>query len=267
MANGQRLAPIYQWFEQQTWQPIPFQQQAWDAYLNGHSGLIQVPTGSGKTYAAVMGPIADMLARPGQGLQLLYLTPLRALSRDIEKSIQKPIADMGWPILVESRTGDTKSAQRARQKKKLPEILITTPESLSVLLSYKGARQRFGHLRAVVLDEWHELMSSKRGTQTELCLAQLRQLQPQLATWAISATLGNLAEAAQTAVGLVPSPVIIQSDIRRDTHIQSILPASVDSFPWAGHLGLHLFQELVDSLDPEKSTLIFNNTRSQAERR
>ncbi|MEM9978995.1 MAG: ligase-associated DNA damage response DEXH box helicase, partial [Cyanobacteria bacterium P01_D01_bin.2] len=266
MANGQLLAPIYQWFEQQTWQPIPFQQQTWDAYLRGHSGLIQVPTGSGKTYAAVMGPIADMLARPGQGLQLLYITPLRALSRDIEKSIQKPIADMGWPLQVESRTGDTKSAQRARQKKKLPEILITTPESLSVLLSYKGARQRFGHLRAVILDEWHELMSSKRGTQTELCLARLRQLQPSLATWAISATLGNLAEAAQTAVGLASSPVIIQSDIRRDTHIQSILPASVDSFPWAGHLGLHLFQELVDSLDPNRSTLIFTNTRSQAER-
>ncbi|MEL6231676.1 MAG: ligase-associated DNA damage response DEXH box helicase [Cyanobacteria bacterium J06627_3] len=264
MAN--LLSPILTWFKRQKWQPLPFQQQTWDAYLAGHSGLIQVPTGSGKTYAAVMGPMADMLANPGKGLQLLYITPLRALSRDIEKSIQKPITEMDWPLQVESRTGDTKASQRARQKKKLPDILITTPESLSVLLSYKGARQRFGNLRAVILDEWHELMSSKRGTQTELCLAQLRLLQPQLKTWAISATLGNLEEAAQTAVGLETKPVIIQSDIKRDTHIQSILPDSVDSFPWAGHLGLHLFQELVDSLDPQKSTLIFTNTRSQAER-
>ena len=260
------LSPILTWFKHQQWQPLPFQQQTWDAYLTGHSGLIQVPTGSGKTYAAVMGPMADMLANPGKGLQLLYITPLRALSRDIEKSIQKPITEMDWPLQVESRTGDTKASQKARQKKTLPEILITTPESLSVLLSYKGARQRFGNLRTVILDEWHELMSSKRGTQTELCLAQLRLLQPNLKTWAISATLGNLEEAAQTAVGLGTKPIIIQSDIKRDTKIQSILPESVDSFPWAGHLGLHLFQELVDSLDPEKSTLIFTNTRSQAER-
>ncbi|ESA33412.1 dead deah box helicase [Leptolyngbya sp. Heron Island J] len=260
------LSPILAWFQRQQWQPLPFQQQTWDAYLAGKSGLVQVPTGSGKTYAAVMGPIAEMLANPGKGLQLLYITPLRALSRDIEKSIQKPITEMGWPLRVESRTGDTKASQKARQKKQLPEILITTPESLSVLLSYQGSRQRFGHLRTVILDEWHELMSSKRGTQTELCLAQLRSLQPTLKTWAISATLGNLEEAAQTAVGLGTDPVIIQSDIRRDTHIQSILPESVDSFPWAGHLGLHLFQELVDSLDSERSTLIFTNTRSQAER-
>ncbi|MEM1254570.1 MAG: ligase-associated DNA damage response DEXH box helicase [Cyanobacteria bacterium P01_H01_bin.21] len=260
------LSPVLAWFKRQSWTPLPFQQQTWEAYLTDNSGLIQVPTGSGKTYAAVMGPIADMLANPGKGLQLLYITPLRALSRDIEKSIQTPITDMGWPLQVESRTGDTKASQKTRQKKKLPEILITTPESLSVLLSYKGAQQRFGSLRTVILDEWHELMSSKRGTQTELCLAQLRLLQPALKTWAISATLGNLEEAAQTAVGSGANPVIIQSDIRRDTHIRSILPESVDSFPWAGHLGLHLFQELVDSLDPEKSTLIFTNTRSQAER-
>ncbi|MEM9485579.1 MAG: ligase-associated DNA damage response DEXH box helicase [Cyanobacteria bacterium P01_F01_bin.116] len=264
--NTNTLSPVLDWFQRQQWQPLPFQQKTWDAYLAGHSGLIQVPTGSGKTYAAVMGPMADMLANPSKGLQLLYITPLRALSRDIEKSIQKPVTDMDWPVRVESRTGDTKASQKARQKKSLPEILITTPESLSVLLSYKGSRQRFGNLRTVILDEWHELMSSKRGTQTELCLAQLRLIQPELKTWAVSATLGNLQEAAQTAVGLGTKPVIIQSAIKRDTKIQSILPDSVDSFPWAGHLGLHLFQELVDSLDPEKSTLIFTNTRSQSER-
>ncbi|MEM9162308.1 MAG: ligase-associated DNA damage response DEXH box helicase [Cyanobacteria bacterium P01_F01_bin.4] len=261
------LAPVYGWFARQGWQPLAFQQATWEAYLAGQSGLIQVPTGSGKTYAAVMGPIAEMLQSPEKkGLKLLYITPLRALSRDIEKSILRPIEEMGWALRVEARTGDTKSSQKTRQMKNMPDILITTPESLSVMLSYVGAQKRFGSLRAIILDEWHELMSTKRGTQTELCLSRLRQLQPTLKTWAVSATLGNLEEAAQTAVGVGVEPVIVQSNMKRETVIQSILPESVDSFPWAGHLGLRMFESLVAALDLEKSTLIFTNTRSQAER-
>lgn len=261
-----RLLPIINWFSRQGWQPLDFQQRTWDAYLAGHSGLIQVPTGSGKTYAAVMGPFAEMLAAPRKGLQLLYITPLRALSRDIEQSLARPIAEMDWALRVEARTGDTSSSRKTRQLKNLPDVLVTTPESLSVMLSYKDGAKRFQHLRCVVLDEWHELMSSKRGTQTELCLSRLKQFAPQVRTWAVSATLGNLAEAAQTAVGVGSEPVIIQSNLQRSTVIQSILPASVDSFPWAGHLGLRMFEALVAALDIEKSTLIFTNTRNQAER-
>ncbi|MEO0488320.1 MAG: ligase-associated DNA damage response DEXH box helicase [Cyanobacteria bacterium J06659_2] len=260
------LTPILTWFAQQNWQPLPFQQKTWDAYLAGKSGLIQVPTGSGKTYGAVMGPLAEMIHQPAKGLKLLYITPLRALSRDIEQSIRRPIEEMGWDLQVESRTGDTPSSRKTRQMKSMPDILITTPESLAVMLSYKGAEKRFGALRCVILDEWHELMSSKRGTQAELCLAHLRSLQPDLRTWAVSATLGNLQEAAQTAVGLGTDPVVIQSNLKRETVIQSILPESVDSFPWGGHLGLRMFETLVEALDIAKSTLIFTNTRSQAER-
>ncbi|MEB3360390.1 MAG: ligase-associated DNA damage response DEXH box helicase [Synechococcales bacterium] len=261
-----RLEPILDWFQRQGWQPLPFQRQTWDAYLAGQSGMIQVPTGSGKTYAAVMGAIAQLLESPGVGLQLLYLTPLRALARDIEQAIRRPIEEMGWPLTVESRTGDTSSSRKARQLKAMPDILITTPESLSVMLSYKDSAKRFSALKAVILDEWHELLHSKRGTQTELCLSHLRRLRPDLQTWAVSATLGNPQEAAQAAVGLGCQPVIIQSDLKRRTVIRSILPESVDSFPWAGHLGLRMFQELVDALDIETSTLIFTNTRSQSER-
>ncbi|HEY9888427.1 MAG TPA: ligase-associated DNA damage response DEXH box helicase [Candidatus Obscuribacterales bacterium] len=260
------LTPILDWFTRQGWQPLPFQRQAWAAYLDGHSGLIQVPTGAGKTYAAVMAPLAAMLTTPGTGLQLLYLTPLRALSRDLEQAIRRPIEEMAWGLRVEARTGDTSAAKKARQLKHMPDILITTPESLSVMLSYQDSGKRFQQLRCVVLDEWHELMSTKRGTQTELCLATLRQIAPALQTWALSATLGNLPEAAQTAVGLAATPVIIQADWQRETVIQSVLPPTVDSFPWAGHLGLRLFEELVAALDIEKSTLIFTNTRNQAER-
>ena len=265
-ASDPRLAPILAWFQTQGWEPLPFQLEAWQAFLDEKSGIIQVPTGSGKTYAAVMGAIATMLADPKPGLQLLYITPLRALSRDIEQSILRPIQEMGWDLRVESRTGDTSSSRKTKQMKSMPQILITTPESLSVMLSYKDSQKRFGKLQAVVLDEWHELMSSKRGTQTELGVAQLRTLAPDLRIWAVSATLGNLEEAAQTAVGLNQKPVIIQSNLKRDTVIRSILPDSVDSFPWSGHLGLRMFQELVDALDIEISTLIFTNTRSQSER-
>lgn len=261
-----RLLPIHDWFAQQGWQPLPFQAATWDAYLAGDSGLIQVPTGCGKTYAAIMGPLAEMIASPTAGLQLLYITPLRALARDIEQAIRRPIEAMGWDLTVESRTGDTSSSRKSKQLKSMPSVLITTPESLSVVLSYKDAQRRFKHLRCVILDEWHELMSSKRGTQAELCLAQLRHLQPDLRTWAVSATLGNLPEAAQCAVGLTAKPMIIQANLRRDTVIKSILPPSVDTFPWAGHLGLRMFEALVETLDMERSTLIFTNTRNQSER-
>ena len=266
MTFDPRLAPIAQYFTTRGWQPLAFQAETWAAYLAGRSGLVQVPTGSGKTYAAVMGAIAEMIASPSEGLQLLYITPLRALSRDIEQAIKAPLDAMGWPVTVESRTGDTSSSRKAKQLKNMPNILITTPESLAVMLSYKDGAKRFGNLRGVILDEWHELISSKRGTQAELCLGHLRSLQPQLRTWAISATLGNLAEAARTAVGLGTEPVIIRSDLKRETVITSICPESVDTFPWAGHLGLRMFETLVAALDMEKSTLIFTNTRNQAER-
>ncbi|MGA7935873.1 MAG: ligase-associated DNA damage response DEXH box helicase [Kovacikia sp.] len=266
MSNIDSLKPILSWFEKQGWQPLSFQKKTWQAYLAGNSGMIQVPTGSGKTYAAVMGPIAKMLRSPAKGLQLLYITPLRALSRDIEQSILRPIQEMGWNLRVESRTGDTSSARKTRQLKAMPDILITTPESLSLMISYAGAKMLFSSLKGVILDEWHELLSSKRGTQAELCLSQLRGLRPDLQTWAVSATLGNVQEAAQTAVGLNTEPVIVQANLNRQTVIQSILPESVDSFPWGGHLGLRMFEELVAALDIGKSTLIFTNTRFQSER-
>ena len=268
------LAPIEAWFRLQAWTPMPFQRQCWQAYLAGESGLLQVPTGSGKTYAAVMGPIAEMLAaqagqerqaKAAHGLQLLVLTPLRALSRDLALAIEQPISAMGWPLRVAIRNGDTSSHERSKQLKSPPQILITTPESLSLLLASKDATKLFGQLQAVVIDEWHELMGSKRGTQTELCLSWLRQQRPQLRTWAISATIGNLEEAAQAALGR-GQPRIVQAALQRTTAIRSLLPDSIDGFPWGGHLGLRMYEQLVAGLDPAVSTLLFTNTRNQAER-
>ncbi len=305
------LAPIEAWFRRKGWTPMPFQRRCWQAFLEGRSGLVQVPTGSGKTYAAVMGPIAEMLADvqgqgtmsappvsskegPGQGetqradgaagegrgkrnegaqtrlgglgINLLILTPLRALSRDLSLAIREPIEAMGWPLRVGLRNGDTPSAERGRQLKAPPQILITTPESLALLLSGPHAELLFGGLRAVVIDEWHELLGSKRGSQAELCLGWLRRRRPELRTWAISATIGNLEEAARAAVGTEREPEIISAALVRSTTIRSLLPEAIDGFPWAGHLGLRMHEVLVAALDPGISTLLFTNTRNQAER-
>ena len=270
------LAPIEAWFSRQGWTPMAFQRECWQSYLAGESGLLQVPTGSGKTYAAVMGPIAELLAErrtatqaPGR-LHLLVITPLRALSRDLALAIKEPIQAMGWPLRVGIRNGDTSSHERSKQLRTPPEILITTPESLSVLLANPKAPQLFAGLQAVVLDEWHELMGSKRGSQCELCLGWLRRLQPALRTWAISATIGNLQEAAQAALGLgltaSAPPRIVTAALQRDTAIRSLLPETIDGFPWGGHLGLRMYEQLVAGLDPAVSTLLFTNTRNQAER-
>ncbi len=267
--NKDQLKPIECWFKQQGWLASHFQKHSWNAYLNGASGLIQVPTGSGKTYAAVMGPIARILSEDQgtKGIRVLYLTPLRALSRDLSLAIQEPINAMQWPIRVGTRNGDTSTSERAKQLKNPPDILVTTPESLCVLLSNRKAKEIFIGLHTVILDEWHELMGSKRGSQTELALSWLRQLHPELQTWALSATIGNIEEATEHALGINTTDRIVINDApKRKTKIKSILPESIDGFPWGGHLGLRMYEELIAKLDPKISTLLFTNTRNQSER-
>lgn len=264
----QDLKPIQAWFELKKWKPMPFQLKTWKSYLDGESGLIQVPTGSGKTLAAVMGPIARYLGKNKQSnaIKLVYITPLRALSRDLGKAIQEPIQDMNWEIRVGIRNGDTKNSERTKQIKTPPDILITTPESLSVLISNQKARDILGCVDTVILDEWHELLGSKRGTQTELCVSWLREQNPKLQTWAISATIGNLHEAGKHALGSKEQGTIITGSHTRITEIRSLLPESIDGFPWAGHLGLRMYEELIAAMNPGMSTLLFTNTRNQSER-
>lgn len=258
----------------QGWTPHGFQEAVWHDHLAGGSGLVHVPTGAGKTYAAYLGPLAEMLdecadAEAGgtiSGLRCIYVTPLRAVARDIEHALRRPITDLGAPIVVETRTGDTSSSVRARQRSRLPNVLITTPESLTLLLTYPDARTLFTGLSTVILDEWHELLSTKRGVQTELALARLRQWNPSVRTRALSATLANLDEAAQAAVGVGRTPTLTSAAIDREVIIETLLPSDPSRFPWAGHLGLRMLPEVVASLDHERSTLLFCNTRSQAER-
>ncbi len=260
------LKPIQEYFKAKGWKPFPFQLELWSAFLQGQSGLLHVPTGSGKTYAAVMGAFAKYLETPKKGLKVLYVTPLRALTRDIEAAIQEPIAQQGWPFKVVSRTGDTTYSKKKSQTKNPPDLMLITPESLAVLISQEDGEDLLKNVELVILDEWHELLSSKRGSLTELNLSYLRSLNPDLQIWALSASIGNLEQAAEVALGPGLKPVFISSFAERGLDIKCLVPEKVDRFPWAGHLGLSLRFQLIEELDPEVSTLIFTNTRMQAEK-
>lgn len=254
-------------FTERGWDAQPFQREAWDAYARGASGLIHAPTGTGKTLAAWLGPASEAVSDPRDGLQVLWITPLRALAADTRDHLESSARDLGLAWNVGRRTGDTTAAERRKQRKRLPEALVTTPESLSLLLSDVDVAQRFGGLRAIVVDEWHELLSSKRGVQLELCLARLRALAPDLRTWGLSATLGNLDEARDALLGpdFDGECVRIEGPPGEATSIRSVLPPSIERFPWAGHLGTTLLPAVLEQLDAASSTLLFTNTRSQAE--
>ncbi|MEY3458957.1 MAG: hypothetical protein RL215_2114, partial [Planctomycetota bacterium] len=208
-ARRRALAKLTDWFSARDWRVFPFQKQAWEAWLEGRSGLIHATTGTGKTLAAWLGPVAEALAEAERTpatladgpLRVLWITPLRALALDTLHALREPLTELGLLWTVESRTGDTSAAERRRQQQRLPRVLVTTPESLSLLLTRSDAQHQFRELRGVVCDEWHELLASKRGVQTELALARLRRWRPNLRTWGLSATLGNLHEALAVLVG------------------------------------------------------------------
>ncbi len=252
-----------EWFASRGWEVFDFQRRAWDAFREGRSGLIHSPTGSGKTLAAWLGPVSE--PANGPGLKVLWITPLRALARDTTRNLAATARAMGVDWRVELRTGDTPQSARARQRKRPPDALVTTPESLSVMLSYADADDLLGNLRCVVVDEWHELLGSKRGVQLQLCLARLRRLVPGLSTWGLSATLGNLEEAMAVLLGPEGRGELIRGTVPREIRIRALVPPEVDRFPWSGHLGTRLLPRVVDALASGGTTLFFTNTRSQAE--
>lgn len=275
LANaGEQL--LLDWFARQKWQPFSFQREAWTAFTNGESGLIHSATGTGKSYAALGGPLTDWVNQHSDQSQwpkmkpppltVLWVTPLRALAADTEESLRLPIEELDIPWTVARRTGDTSSAQRQKQKTQLPSLLITTPESLSLQLSYVDAPEKFRHLQAVVVDEWHELMGSKRGTMTELCLAHLRSLRPELRIWGLSATIGNLDMAMDCLLGSNQDKArLIEGHQPKTYQIESLIPEAIERFPWAGHIGLKMLPQVIEAIEKANSTLVFTNVRSQCE--
>lgn len=264
-----------EWFSSRGWTPFDFQLETWQAYLSGQHGLVNAPTGSGKTYSLIVPVLLEFIRNnPGfknqknNGLQVIWITPIRALSKEIELSARRAIEGLGVPWNIGVRSGDTSLKERAKQKEKPPELLITTPESLHLLLAQKNYSEFFKNLKAIVADEWHELMGSKRGVQVELALSRLKTVSPDLKIWGISATIGNMDEALEALLGSYYKKgnyKVIRSDIEKKIEVLSVLPDSLERMPWAGHLGIQLLEKVIAIVKSSSTTLIFTNTRSFAE--
>jgi ATP-dependent Lhr-like helicase len=262
-------ARIERWFAARGWTPFAFQREVWSALEKGESGLLHATTGAGKTYAVWLGALMRCLAR-GRAtgvppLSVVWLTPMRALAADSARALEGPMADLGLAWSVETRTGDSPASVRARQTKRLPAALVTTPESLTLLLTREQAQAQLGTVEVVIVDEWHELLGSKRGVQVQLALARLRRWNPQLVVWGLSATLGNVDEALEVLLGPGSPGHIVRGVLGKEFVIDTIIPPTLERFPWAGHLGTRLLGEVVGEIEASGTTLLFTNTRSQAE--
>jgi len=266
--TDEAIARVEQWFSSRGWAPFPFQRDVWRAYLAGDSGLVHAATGTGKTLAIWMAPIIEAMREPRQpsSLRVLWITPLRALAADTSEALSQSNAELGLGWTIETRTSDTPSAVRARQSKRLPTALLTTPESLSLLLSREESADQLADLSLVVVDEWHELMGTKRGVQVELVLARLRQLRPDLRIWGLSATIGNLEDARTALLGTEArrSRVVRGVEPKRVV-VDALIPPVVERFPWAGHLGTQMLPAVVNAIEEGESAIVFTNTRSQTE--
>jgi ATP-dependent Lhr-like helicase len=262
---------VREWLRSKEWKLAPFQRQTMAAYLAGKSGLLNAPTGSGKTYALWLPVIARVLnakTRPAKGVQVLWITPLRALAKDLQRNMQDACDGTGLQWQVGLRTGDLDAKARAKQKKAMPEALIITPESLHLLFAQKDGAEVLSKVHTIVVDEWHELIGSKRGVQTELALARLRTLNPAIQTWGISATIGNMEQAKEVLLGVGDhgkEAEIIRAQSNKKIVVESILPDKIETLPWAGYVGVRLLPKVMQIVAESTTTLLFTNTRSQTE--
>lgn len=292
---------INEWLTAKSFKAFEFQEQAWQYIIQQKSGLVNAPTGCGKTYSVFLGVLIDFINnhpddyrdRSKNSLQLLWITPLRALAKDIGRAMEEAITELGMNWSVGIRNGDTDTNERARQKRQMPEILIITPESLHLLLAQKGYPNVFETLKVIAIDEWHELIGSKRGVQVELALSRIigtrkeaieryngysnyeitefNAIKPgPISIWGISATIGNLAEAQDvlmSSLQLIQTdcPVLVKAHIRKEVKVESVLPDEIERYPWAGHLGIKLVHKVIPIIEQSRTTLIFINTRGMSE--
>ncbi len=260
------------WFKHKKWKPFLFQKQTWVAIKNGKSGLLNSPTGSGKTFAIWFGVLQHFYKNnpptkklKNVGLHCLWITPLRALSKEILLATQQVSKDLNLDYSIGLRTGDTSVSERTKQRKKSPHALITTPESVHLLLASKDYDVFFKQLEFVIVDEWHELLGSKRGVQIELALSRLKAINPNLKVWGISATIGNLEQATEILLGRDKDIANIKSNIQKKIYIETIYPNVVEKYSWVGHLGIQLLPKIIPIIEKNTTTLVFVNVRSQCE--
>ncbi len=281
---------ITDWLAGKNMQAFSFQEEAWHHIIEGKSGLVNAPTGCGKTFSVFLGALINFInhypddyqTKSKNGLQLLWITPLRALAKDIGRAMEEVVQELGMSWQIGIRNGDTDINERARQKRQMPEVLIITPESLHLLLAQKGYADTFKTLRILAVDEWHELLGSKRGVQVELAVSRIvgaarKQTETGspasgIATdkvpciWGISATIGNLEQAKEVLLSsLQEKGVIVRANMRKDVEVESVIPDEIEKYPWAGHLGIKLVEKVVSIILKNRTTLLFINTRGMSE--
>ncbi|MCA5003685.1 ligase-associated DNA damage response DEXH box helicase [Sphingobacterium bovistauri] len=259
---------IVSWLNEYDRTPFSFQRKSWEKINAGYSGMVVAPTGFGKTYSVFLGILIDFMNHPDsykKGLKAVWITPIRSLAKDLARAMQEVVDQIGLDWVVEVRNGDTDVKIKQRQSKQMPDILLLTPESWHLLLAQKGRDKFFTNLKAVVIDEWHELLSSKRGVMVELAIAYLKCQQPKLMIWGITATIGNLDEAMHVLIPYSGNKVKIVAKEKKLIEIVSVFPPEVEVLPWAGHLGGKLVEQVVPIILESKSTIVFTNTRSQSE--
>lgn len=265
-SNGYEI--IHKWMAASDKVPFEFQERTWNYYQKGYSGLVIAPTGFGKTFSVFLATIIHYIntydGKPTD-LKLLWATPIRSLAKDLARAMQEAVDSIGIDWAIEVRNGDTDPKQKARQTKKMPDVLIVTPESLHLLLAQKGREKFFKNLECIVIDEWHELMGNKRGVMIELALAYLKSKIPLLKIWGITATIGNVDEALDVLLPNTSKKIKIVSKEKKQIEILPVYPEKVDLLPWAGHLGSSMANKVAEIILANKSTLIFTNTRSQSE--
>ena len=266
---------IHEWMIAKNFHPFDFQEACWDKILKNESGLVNAPTGCGKTFSVFLGVLIQYINEnpdtyqllKKNGLQLIWISPLRALAKDIGRAMGTVLIELEIPWKVAIRNGDTSTAERQKQKNNLPEILIITPESLQLMLAQKKYSENLSNLKFIAVDEWHELLGSKRGVQTELAISRLiGATKNKLSIWGISATIGNLEEAKNILMSpLHKKGSIIRAKMDKRIEVMSIIPEEIDNYPWAGHLGIKLVDRIIPIIEQNNTPLIFINTRGMSE--
>jgi len=258
-------APLANWFAARGWAPRSHQLAMLEVGRAGRHGLLVATTGAGKTLAGFLPTLAELIETPTEGLHTLYVSPLKALAVDVQRNLLTPVEEMGLDIRIETRTGDTPSDRKARQRVRPPQILLTTPESLSLLLSYPDSLLMFEGLKTIVVDEVHAFATGKRGDLLSLCMARLQRLAPGLRRVALSATVADPDgyRAWLAPDGDIEQVTLVQGEPGADPNIAILLPEG--RVPWAGHSGRYAAEQVMAEIETHKTSIIFCNTRSLAE--
>jgi ATP-dependent helicase Lhr and Lhr-like helicase len=259
------LVPLSDWFAAKGWHPRRHQLDMLAAARRGESALLVAQTGAGKTLAGFLPSLVELIESPTDGLHTLYVSPLKALAVDVQRNLLTPIEEMGLDIRVETRTGDTPSDRKARQRVRPPQMLLTTPESLSLLLSYPDSFTMFAGLRTIVIDEVHAFATGKRGDLLNLCMARLQRIAPTLRRVALSATVADPDgyRAWLAPDGDIDAVTLVQGEKGADPNISILLPEN--RIPWAGHSGRYAAPQVMAEIETHRTTIVFCNTRSLAE--